>query len=60
MDYISRAKKFRTKKQLGQNFLVDEGAINTIIEKANIQPDDIVLEIGAGIGFVTERIAQRA
>lgn len=60
MDYIARAKKFRTKKQLGQNFLIDESAINTIIEKSDIQPDDIVLEIGAGIGFVTEQIAQRA
>ena len=60
MDYISRAKKFRTKKQLGQNFLIDENAINTIIENANINSDDIVLEIGAGIGFVTEQIAQRA
>ncbi len=60
MDYIARAKKFRAKKTLGQNFLVDEGAINTIIEGANIQPDDVVLEIGAGLGFVTEQLAQRA
>jgi len=59
MDYIARAKKFRTKKQLGQNFLVDENAINTIIESANLSADDIVLEIGSGIGFVTEQIAPR-
>jgi len=60
MDYIARAKKFRAKKQLGQNFLISEKTINTIIEQANIQEDDIVLEIGAGLGFVTEQLAQRA
>ena len=60
MDYIVRAKKFRAKKALGQNFLVDANAINTIIDKANIKQDEIVLEIGAGLGFVTEQVAQRA
>lgn len=60
MDYITRAKKFRTKKRLGQNFLVDENVINTIINEANIKQDDIVLEIGPGIGFVTEQLAQKA
>lgn len=60
MDYIARAKKFRAKKALGQNFLIDASAINTIIDNANLTKDDIVLEIGAGLGFVTEQIAQRA
>ena len=60
MDYIARAKKFRAKKNLGQNFLIDENVINLIIENAKIQPDDIVLEIGAGLGFVTEQVARLA
>jgi len=60
MDYIARAKKFRAKKALGQNFLVDASVINTIIEKADIKKDEIVLEIGAGLGFVTEQAAQLA
>lgn len=60
MDYIQRAKKFRAKKSLGQNFLVDENAIHTIIENAQLSKDDIVLEIGAGLGFVTEQLAQKA
>ena len=60
MDYFLRAKKFRTKKSLGQNFLIDESAISTIINSASITPADIVLEIGAGIGFVTEQIAPLA
>lgn len=60
MDYIKRAKKFRAKKALGQNFLVDAAIINTIIESAKIKNDEVVLEIGPGLGFVTEQIAQRA
>ena len=59
MDYIQRAKKFRAKKSLGQNFLIDESVINTIIGSSELSKDDIVLEIGAGLGFVTEQLAQR-
>ncbi len=60
MDYIARAKKFKAKKQFGQNFLIDECAINTIIDNANILSDETVLEIGPGLGFVTERLAEKA
>lgn len=58
--YLERAKRFRTKKRLGQNFLIDEAVIDRIIEEANLSPDDTVLEIGAGAGFVTEKLAQKA
>ena len=60
MNYLQRAKNFRTKKRLGQNFLISTDAINTIIEKADIQPTDTVVEIGAGIGFVTEQLVKYA
>lgn len=60
MDYLKKAKLFRTKKQLGQNFLVDESVIQTIVDNACLSSDDIVLEIGAGLGFVTERLARIA
>lgn len=60
MDYLQRAKSFRTKKRLGQNFLISNDAINTIIEKANITKEDIVVEIGAGAGFVTEQLVKHA
>ncbi len=56
--YIQRAKKFRTKKRLGQNFLIEPEIIDTIV--SNINPDDIVLEIGPGVGFVTERLVKIA
>lgn len=57
-DYFLRAKLFKTKKRLGQNFLVDEGVIERIVEEVN--PDDTVLEIGPGAGFVTENIVNKA
>lgn len=58
MNYIERAKKFRAKKRLGQNFLVDADAIETIIEQANISNEETVVEIGPGLGFVTEQLAE--
>lgn len=59
-DYLQRAKIFRTKKRLGQNFLVNPDVISAIIDFADIQPDDIILEIGPGIGFVTEQLVKKA
>jgi len=44
----------------GQNFLVDEKVLEKIIESANLKKDDVVLEIGAGFGTLTERLAQKA
>lgn len=60
MDYLQRAKSFRTKKRLGQNFLVSAETIDTIIQEARISNDDIVIEIGAGMGFVTEQLVKHA
>lgn len=60
MDYLQRAKSFRTKKRLGQNFLVDSSAIEAILESANISEEDTVIEIGAGMGFVTEQLVKHA
>ncbi len=59
-DYLQRAKYFRTKKRLGQNFLIDGEVIADIIEYANISADDTVLEIGPGVGFVTEQLIKHA
>ena len=58
MDYFLRAKKFRTKKRLGQNFLVDCKVIDEILSSVN--SDDDVFEIGPGIGFVTEGLVKKA
>lgn len=60
MDYYSRAKYFKTKKRLGQNFLINGQVIANIIEYAEISPEDTVIEIGPGVGFVTEQLIKHA
>ena len=60
MDYIKRAKFFRTKKRLGQNFLVNPDVIFDILVFAGITKEDTVLEIGPGVGFVTEQLVKHA
>ena len=60
MDSINRAKRFRTKKRLGQNFLIDGDVINFIVNEANLSKNDTVIEIGPGIGFVTEQLVKHA
>lgn len=60
MNLFERAKYFRTKKRLGQNFLVNSEVIDEIIDYADISKDDIVLEIGPGVGFVTEQLVKYA
>ena len=59
-DYKKKAKSFKAKKSLGQNFLVDENVIHKIIEEANLSKDEVVLEIGPGVGFVTEQLVKEA
>lgn len=60
MNYFERARKFRAKKRLGQNFLIDENCIETILDVSDITPDDVVVEIGSGLGFVTEQLVNLA
>lgn len=47
------------KKSLGQHFLIDDKVFESILEAADLHPDDRVLEIGAGPGFLSERLAPR-
>jgi len=50
----------KTKKALGQNFLVDPQVVNDLLDTAEINNQDTVLEVGAGIGAVTRPLAKRA
>jgi len=56
-DYL-KTNRIKLKKNYGQNFVVNSDMINTIIESASLCEDDIVLEIGPGIGSLTEHILQ--
>ncbi|MBC8744056.1 16S rRNA (adenine(1518)-N(6)/adenine(1519)-N(6))-dimethyltransferase RsmA [Lactobacillus sp. Marseille-P7033] len=50
----------RTKKSFGQNFLTDLNVLKNIVEAADITSNDNVIEIGPGIGALTEQLAQSA
>ena len=47
-------------KSLGQNFLADKNIIDKIIEGSLISDEDLVIEIGPGIGVLTQELAQKA
>jgi 16S rRNA (adenine1518-N6/adenine1519-N6)-dimethyltransferase len=47
-------------KALGQNFLIDENTVNGIIEAAKICQNDLVIEIGPGLGTLTSRLIEKA
>lgn len=61
--YISAVLKrfdFSFQKKYGQNFLIDDNILSKIIESADITKEDTVLEIGPGIGTMTEELAKAA
>ena len=51
---------FKFTKSLGQNFLINESILDEIVESADISDDDVVLEIGTGIGTLTSKLCERA
>ena len=51
---------FRLSKSLGQNFITDRNVITRIVDGADISPEDLVIEIGPGIGVLTAAAAERA
>ncbi|MEK9129825.1 MAG: 16S rRNA (adenine(1518)-N(6)/adenine(1519)-N(6))-dimethyltransferase RsmA, partial [Patescibacteria group bacterium] len=46
-------------RQMGQNFLIDKNILNKIIQAADLKKDDIILEIGPGLGILTQELAKR-
>jgi len=50
---------FKPKKRLGQHFLIDEAVLERILSAAQLSPGDIVVEIGPGLGVLTEGLARR-
>jgi 16S rRNA (adenine1518-N6/adenine1519-N6)-dimethyltransferase len=57
---LLREWSIRPAKQLGQNFLVDKGALRRIVEGAEIDDETLVLEVGAGLGALTELLCRQA
>lgn len=62
LDTIEVVKKygFRFSKSLGQNFLVDASVLQDIITGAEITKDDMVIEIGPGVGTLTKELVKNA
>lgn len=57
---LLQSKNLWAKKGLGQNFLVDEKALDTIVSAADLKKTDNVVEVGPGTGFLTEQLIQKA
>lgn len=51
---------FNFQKKFGQNFLIDANILEKIVDSANVTKDDCVIEIGPGIGTMTQYLAERA
>lgn len=56
-NHILHTFKLRADKRLGQNFLVDEEIVRKIVAAAELTPEDTVLEVGPGIGTLTQGLA---
>ena len=58
--FLMKKYNIQANKSLGQNFLIDENVITTAIEKSNINKDDLVIEIGPGLGTLTKYLLESA
>jgi len=57
---LLRQSGLKAKKRLGQHFLTDEGALKCILSAAELSQQDIIVEVGPGLGILTERLAEMA
>lgn len=58
--FLLRKYNISANKKLGQNFLIDDNIINEIINAANIEKDDLIIEIGPGLGTLTSKLLEKA
>ncbi len=58
---LRRLRRFevRPNRELGQNFLIDDNLLGVIERAAELAPDDVVLEVGGGLGVLSEHLAPR-
>lgn len=57
---IIKKYNFRCSKSLGQNFLVDDTVLDAIVEGAEVNKNDLVIEIGPGVGSLTAALLKKA
>ena len=58
--FIMKQNNITANKKLGQNFLVDENVVDSIVDSAEVTKEDLVIEIGPGLGTLTKRLLDRA
>ena len=58
--FIMNQYKITANKGYGQNFLVDEEIVNSIVEKADVSKEDLIIEIGPGLGTLTSLLLEKA
>ena len=58
--YLMKKYKIKANKNLGQNFLIDDTVIEDIVNGANITKNDLVIEIGPGLGSMTALLVEKA
>ncbi len=58
--FLMKKYQITANKNYGQNFLVDENIVNSIVESAKITKDDVVIEIGPGLGTLTSYLVEKA
>ena len=58
--FILKKYGIKANKDLGQNFLIDENIVYNIVESANICEEDLVIEIGPGLGTLTSELLKNA
>ena len=56
---ILKEKNIKVLKSLGQNFLVDKNILNKIIQAAELNENDIVIEVGPGLGVLTKELSEK-
>jgi 16S rRNA (adenine1518-N6/adenine1519-N6)-dimethyltransferase len=57
---LLRGAGLRARKNLGQHFLIDEDILGLILSTAQLTDRDIVVEVGPGLGVLTEELCRRA
>lgn len=58
--HLIRAYRISPKKRLGQHFMVDEYLLQLLVSHADLKQTDVVLEVGAGFGFLTRKLAEKS
>ncbi len=58
--FIMKKYKIKANKALGQNFLISQNVVDKIVESSDITKDDLVIEIGPGLGTLTKELLEKA